>query len=52
MRKLDSFKMEDGPDLDVLFVQVEQLADCLESMGEPISKHRVMDIILSGMTSE
>ena len=36
----------------MFFVQVEQLADDLESMGEPISKHRVMDIILSGMTNE
>ena len=55
MRKLDSFKMEDGPDLDVFFVQVEQLADDLERMGEPVSKHRVMDtssIILPLRTNE
>ena len=52
MRKLDNFKMEDGQDPDMFFVQVKQLADDLENMGEPISKHRVMDIILSGMTNE
>ena len=52
MRKLDNSKMEDGQDPDVFFVQVEQLVDDLERMGEPISKHRVMDIILSGMTNE
>ena len=51
MRKLDNSKIEGGQDQDV-FVQVEQLVDELENMGEPISKHRVMDIILSGMTSE
>ena len=52
MRKLDNSKMEDGQDLDVLFVKVQQLADDLENMGEPISKHRVMDTIPSGMTNE
>ena len=52
MRKLDNFKMEDGQDPDMFFVQVKQLADDLENMGEPISKHRVMDIILSGMANE
>ena len=52
MRKLDNSKMEDGQDPDLFFVQVEQLADDLEHMGEPISKHRVMDILLSGMTNE
>ena len=51
MRKLDNSKIEGGQDQDV-FVQVEQLVDELENMGEPISKHRVMDIILSGMTNE
>ncbi|CAN0398258.1 unnamed protein product, partial [Scytosiphon promiscuus] len=52
MRKLDNSKMEEGEDPDVFFVQLDQLADDLESMGEPVTKHRVMDIILSGMTSE
>ena len=52
MRKLDNSTMEDGQDPDVFFVQVEQLADDLENMGDPISKHRVVDIILSGMTNE
>ena len=51
-RKLDNSKMEDGQDPHVFFVQVEQLADDLERMGEPTSKHRGMDIILSGMTDE
>ena len=49
MRKFDNSKMEDGQDPDVFFDQVEQLADDLERMGEPISKHRVMGIIPSGM---
>ena len=52
MRKLDNSKMENGQDPDVFFVQVEQLADDLENMGEPISTHRVMDIILAGMSNE
>ena len=55
MRKLDNSKMEDGRDPDVFFVQVEQLADDLERMGEPVSKHRVMDtssIILPLRTNE
>ena len=52
MRKLDNSTMEDGQDPDVFFVQVEQLADDLENMGEPISNHRAMDSILSGMTNE
>ena len=52
MRKLDNSKMENGQDRDVFFVQVEQLTDDLENMGEPISKRRVIDIILSGMTNE
>ena len=38
MRKLDNSTMEDGQDPDVFFVQVEQLVDDLESMGELISK--------------
>ena len=42
MRKFDNSKMEDGQDPDVFFDQVEQLADDLERMGEPISKHRVL----------
>ena len=52
MRKLGHSKMEDGQDSDVFFVQGEQLANDLESMGKPISKQRVMDIIRSGMTNE
>ena len=36
----------------MFFVQVEQPADDFENKGEPISKHRVMDIIMSGMTNE
>ena len=51
-RKLDNSKMEDGQDPHVFFVQVEQLADDLERMGEPTSKHRGICIILSGMTNE
>ena len=46
MRKLYNFKMEYGQDPHVFFVQVEQLADDLENMGEPISNHRAMDLSL------
>ena len=42
MRKLDNSKNGGRTDPDVFFVQVEQLADNLKSMGEPISKHRVL----------
>ena len=52
MRKLENSKMEDGQDPDVFFVQIDQLADGLQSMGDSVTKNRVMDIILSGMTTE
>ncbi|CAN0590527.1 unnamed protein product, partial [Laminaria digitata] len=52
MRKLDNSKIKDGQDPDVFFVQVDQLAHDLESMGEPVTQHRVMDKIISGMTND
>lgn len=44
--------MKDGDDPGVFFVQVYQLAGDLESMGEPVTRHRIMDIIISGVTNE
>ena len=52
MRKLDNSKNGERTRSRCVLRSSRTTADDLESMGEPISKHRVMDIILSGMTNE
>ena len=52
MRKLDNSKNGERTRSRCVLRSSRTTADDLESMGEPISKHRVMDIILSGVTNE
>lgn len=51
-RRLDNSAMNPGEDPDIFFVRIDQLIDDLETLGEPITRHRKMDIILSGLSNE
>ena len=52
IRKLVNFQKENAQDPDVFLVRVDQPADDLESMSGPVTKHRVIGIILSGIKNE
>lgn len=44
--------MEDGQDPDLLFVGVDPVADKVQAMGELITGHRKMDIVLGGIRDD
>ncbi len=52
MARLANSRMEEGSDPDIFFSKIDQLCDELEVMDERVSKHRKMDIIMSGMPAE
>eukprot|EP00752_Nemacystus_decipiens_P006651 g5979.t1 len=52
MARLANSRMEEGSDPDIFFSKIDQLCDELEVMDESVSKHRKMDIIMSGMPAE
>ncbi len=52
MARLANSRMEEGSDPDIFFSKIDQLCDELEVMDEHVSKHRKMDIIMSGMPAE
>eukprot|EP00903_Cladosiphon_okamuranus_P012172 g11418.t2 len=52
MARLANSRMEEGSDPDIFFSKIDQLCDELEVMDERVSKHRKMDVIMSGMPAE
>ena len=52
MARLANSRMEEGSDPDIFFRKIDQLCEELELVDERVSKHRKMDIIMTGMPSE
>ena len=51
MATLANSRMEEGSDPDIFFRNIDQISEELERLGEYVSQHRKLDVILSGISS-
>jgi len=50
--KTRNSRMEEGPDPDIFFRKIDDLAEELETVDEHVTQQRKMDVIMSGMPPE
>lgn len=52
MKQLDAVEMRQDKDPDVFFSRVQQQVEELEGLAEPVSRNRLVEIVLTSLPEE